>query len=88
MIFSIENEGKSLALFKAEDRVILDTLINGESDEGVNFRMEVFGRELWDGLSPFSTRPATADEEIEYEDTYQIAKGVGVSSGWYLRVGL
>jgi hypothetical protein len=65
-VFAIETNGRTVALTKEVDRIMLDGFVNGEREEGQILRRDILQPEYWDGKSPFTARLATPLEELDY----------------------
>jgi hypothetical protein len=65
-VFAIETCGRNVALIQADARPMLDSFVNGDSDEGRVLRRDIVQPRDWDGLSPFTARLATPSEELDY----------------------
>jgi hypothetical protein len=90
-VFAIETCGKTVAFTKETDRIMLDGILNGCRDEGQQLRIMTLNPKdksaLWDGVSPFIARLATASEEADYdiiadeESMHEDPNGVVVDRG-------
>jgi hypothetical protein len=65
-VFAIETCGKTVAFTGAKDRIMLDKVLKGwPLRDDIFFKRDKNGA-LWDGVSPFTARLASASEELEY----------------------
>jgi hypothetical protein len=73
-VFAIETNGKTVAFVQEDNRYMLDGFLNGKRTEGRKAREfvrgveEASGTQIWDGVSPFTARLATLQEEIQFDD--------------------
>jgi hypothetical protein len=68
-VFAIETCGKTVAFTKEVDRIMLDGILMRLPDDILYMRDN--NGPLWDGVSPFTARLASASEELDYEITAQ-----------------
>jgi hypothetical protein len=90
-VFAIETGGKTVALTKELEPIMLDGVLSGDREEGRHLRHELLLTSgVWDGKSPFTARLATEDEALDYEEIHITAEGDNakeIESRWYYVAG-
>jgi hypothetical protein len=78
-VFAIETQGHTVAFVRESNRIMLEGVLNGQTEDGQHLRnaLALTRDTRWDGSSPFAARLATESEEADYNITAHEHLGEG-----------